>query len=245
MANEIEKKEEAKLATWDSELAKYATEAAEEESGGGQFISTQAGQLSIGDESVKGNALNVIVVDYIYENAYYKGKFDPKNKQPPVCFALGHDEATLAPHPDCAEPQSKLCATCPKNQFKSSENPDRPDGKACKNIRRLGLISADVKPEEVLGTEVLYLKTPVTSTKNWGTYVKLLNAMFKRPPFGVVTQISTKPDKKSQYKVTFTPVTLLGPEFMTPVLQKREMVAGSIEFPYSKPVPKDEGPKKY
>lgn len=248
MSNEIVKPDPGAIqpTKWDDQLAQYAQEASEAVDAGGQFISLQAGVISINDEPVKDNKLKVIVEDFRYENLYYKGKFNPKEPRPPVCFALGKDKNTLAPHPDSTEPQAADCAHCPKNQFGSSENPDRPDGKACKNTRRLGLISADIPPADIPTTEVLYLKTPVTSSKAWDSYVKAVSAMFKRPPFGVVTEIGVKPDKNSQFVVTFRPLGLLPEEYLGPVIQKHEIVSEMIEFPYSPMVelePKEESKK--
>jgi len=220
------------VSKWEEELAKLAADASETEYGGGSFISTQAGQLSINGEDVKDNKLNVVIVDYIYENIYYGEKFNPKVKKPPLCFALNREQDQLAPHPESLKPQAPDCAHCPQNVFGSDPEGD---GKACKNIRRLGLISSDITPDAVPGTEVLYLKTPVTSTKAWGIYVKTLNSMFSRPPFGVVTQISTVPHKQHQYHLTFTPIGLLEDAMLEPVMEKRDVVMDSIAFPYQKP----------
>lgn len=246
MSTEIEKKAAGgAISKWDADLAKYAKEAADQEDAGGSFVSTQAGQLSVHGEPVKDNKLKVIVVHSVHENCYYEGKFNPKAKAPPVCYAFGDDEAEMAPHPDSPKPQAAKCSECPMNQWGSSPEGE---GKACKNIRRLGLVSADVKPDDMPSTEVVYLKTPVTSSKNWGVYVKTLNAMFSRPPFAVVTEISTTPDKKSQYKVTFKPVGLLGDEYQGPIMEKRDYVVDAIGFPYAKPTAplgEDGKPKKF
>jgi hypothetical protein len=230
MSSDITKTQETGLAKWDDELAKYAKDAADVEELGGNFISLQAGIISIGGEPVKGNKLDVIVIDAVYENAYYEGKFDPNNKKPPVCFAFSHEKELLAPHKDSPKPQHSQCAGCPLNEFDSAE--DERGGKACKNVKRLAVIPLPSKSEEVVGSEVKYLKVPVTSVKNWAKYVKGLQLMVKRPPFAVGTQISTTPDKVSQFKVLFAPLAPLGDEYRAPIMQMREMVMGMIEFPY-------------
>jgi hypothetical protein len=222
------------IVSWQDKLAALAKKGVEQEAhagGGGTFIGTRAGQLTYQGNAVAGNKLDVIVADSIMENAYYVGRFDPENPAPPVCFSFGRDEKTMVPHPDAAAPQHTSCVGCPKNEFGSAESGA---GKACKNIRRLALIPAKPLDEDAVRTaEVAYLKLPVTSVKNWATYVKTLDALSHLPPVAVVTQISTQPDAKSQFKITFNNQATLPEDIVTPILERLEMIEKDIEFPYS------------
>jgi len=193
----------ATIASFEDELAQYAVEAAESESIVGTFLSFKGGRLSIADNPVAGNKLDCIIVASINENAYYPGKYNPDSPQPPVCFAFGNDEADMAPHEDSPKPQHTSCLGCPMNEWKSDPNSD---GKACKNVRRLALVAADVvnDPSKILGAEQIYAKLPVTSVKEWAKYVHGVATEFKRPPFAVVTTITAEPDPKTQFKVKFT-----------------------------------------
>jgi hypothetical protein len=80
-------------------------------------------------------------------------------------------------------------------------------GKACKNVRRLALVTSDAlaSAEDLKDTEVRVLKVPVMSVKGWALYVKnTLKEELRRPYWGVVTTIKVVPDPKSQFRVVFT-----------------------------------------
>lgn len=77
-------------------------------------------------------------------------------------------------------------------------------GKACGNIRRLGLILLD-DINNVADAEILYLKVPVTSVGAWAQHVTKLAAM-ELPPLGVVTRIEIAPDAKTQFRLGFAAV---------------------------------------
>jgi len=223
------------LVNWEDQLSKYATEAAaEEEMFGGKFLSLKAGRLAIDSVPCAGNKLDVIVVAYTTEFALYEGKYDPNNPQPPVCFAFGKDEQTMQPHEKSAKPQNDNCFHCPKNQWKS--DPEGGKGKACKNTRRLGFIPADAinDPSKIKDAEEVFVKLPVMSAKNWSKYVNDVAAQYKRPPFGVLTSITTEPDAKSQFKVVFKSLGRIeSQEAMMALIDRHEASQQTIGFPYS------------
>ena len=231
--------ESTAVMNWEDQLAKYAAVASESEDlTGGAFLSLKAGRLAINGQQVAGNALDCIVVAHAYENAYYVGKYDPQNPNPPKCYAFGngddkHAEDNMVPHANVAEPESDACATCPKNEWGS--DPDGGRGKACKNTRRLALMPADIvnNPEKIVSGEQIYLKLPVTSVKTWGAYVHAVSAQDKRPPFAVVTTISTEPDAKSQFKVTLSRKSVITDQAAIGQLVKaHELALESVQFPY-------------
>ena len=223
------------LVSWQSRMAELAKKSVEQEASvsSGQFINTRAGQLTWNGSPVVGNKLKVIIADAIMENAYYEGEFDPDNPQPPVCFAFGRSEKEMKPHADSAEPQNDTCSGCPMNEFGTAE---RGKGKACKNIRRIGLIAAEPLTEEAIQKgEVAYLKTPVTSVKGWAAYVRTLEALEHLPPQAVITEISSMPDANTQFKLTFNKFGNIPDKFMGLVMDRHDEVANAIEFPYSPP----------
>src|ERR1700761_5118895 len=127
---------------WAQQAAQYAEQ---EKLVGGTFISTRGGTLSIGEEVLPGNQMVVIVLDVVNENTFYDNKFDPDNRQPPLCYAFGRSADEMAPHESMQvdleyfQPQAETCSVCPHNAWGSAE---KGRGKACQNRRRIALIPA-------------------------------------------------------------------------------------------------------
>lgn len=192
------------LVNYEDLLAGMAQGAAKLERPSGASIGTRAGVLTYAGSPVAGNKLDVIVVASVHTNTYYDQKYDPNNIANPVCFSYSESGEDMVPHPASSKPQHTDCATCPMNQWGSDPNGGR--GKACKNGRALAVIPANTKPEDIATAEMAILRPPVTSIKNWQMYVQKVVALYRRPPLGVVTQIGTVPDQKSQFKVTFTDI---------------------------------------
>lgn len=249
------------IASWDEELAKYAQQSLQETEvdgiAGGQFISTQRGQLKWNGDPITGNHMAVIIVDSVHENLYYEGRYDPNVVSPPSCFAFGRTEDCMEPHEKVVENgtnQASACATCPMNEWGSS---DVGKGKACKNMMRLGLISAgtlnDAGDEVELfdndyfkTAEFAYLKIPPTSLKNYVNYVKQLAGTLRRPPFGVITRIKLVPDTKAPFKVVFDALDTVSNDLMGDIIKRHEEAKTLIEFPYSfeKPAEEEKSKKK-
>lgn len=226
------------IVNWEEKLAGFAQEAAKDEAIAGTWLSVKAGRLSIEKTPVAGNTLDCIVIANAYENAYYEGKFDPNKPKPPVCYAIHVNEDEMVPHEKAAKPQAASCAECPMNEWDSAAESK---GKACKNIRRLALLPPDAitDPAKVSSAESLFLKLPVMSVKNWSLYVNNVATEFKRPPFAVVTQISTIPDTKAQFKVTFkTGYKINDAEMIEALVARHEREKQTIDFPYQAEVAK-------
>lgn len=233
------------LANYDEKLAELMREEVEVEkavSVGGKFISTKGGTLSFDGNPMKDNEMFVIIVDHIFENAYYEGRFNPESPQPPTCFAFGRSEKELIPHVNVVEAEQNpcdTCAGCPMNEWGSDGR-----GKACKNVRRLALIPAGIvnnKTDELElydtghfeSAEVAYLKLPVTSTKGFSSYIKQVAQAYSKPVLGVITRIYCEPDPKTQYKVHFEAVDEVPVELLGTLMQRRSAVVEEIDFPYS------------
>lgn len=244
MTDIVEKKESTALANWEDRLAQFATEATQAEAApAGSFITTRGGVLKWQGEAIAGNKIDVVVLDSIFENNYYSEDFDPSNPSSPECYAFGHSEADLKPHPDAANPQHETCKGCPMNEFGSA---DRGKGKACKNVRRLTMISANpLTVEDAQTAEVAFMKLPVTSVKNWTNYVHTLNTVSKRPPFAVVTTVSATPDPKSQYKINFGAKHAINDGALIEALIARHETCKATEpSAYPKAEKKEAAPKK-
>lgn len=181
------------VANWDDELAKFAKdEAALEPLSTAKTISTKGGTFTVDGADI-GTTFDVVILDWVFENHIYGERFDPDNPASPICYAFGRSEADMAPHAEAEKPQCDGCANCPANQWESA---DVGRGKACKNVRRLAVMTASdflEGPEAIAKAEVRVLKLSPSSLKAWSGYVKSLADELKRPTFGVITQLSLAP----------------------------------------------------
>jgi hypothetical protein len=228
------KKPGTAVVAWDEALAARAAIAKKSEASvsTGSFISVKGAQMTYQGNPVDGNKMDVVIIDSIMENKYYEGKYDPNNAQGPACYAFGRDEDDMKPHDKVADPISDSCVGCPNNEWDSG---DGGKGKACKNIRRLAVIPADVLdggPEAIATAEVAYLEVPVTSVKAWAGFVNQLAAS-KKPPLAFITEISVAPDAKTQLKVSFKAQSAIEDgELLGALLDKADIVEKGIDFPY-------------
>jgi hypothetical protein len=227
----VKKKSTTDLTVWDAELAKLAASATETEKNvgaGGNYIGTAGGRLKFKGAEVPENKMNVVVADHIIEYALYDGPYNPDNPQPPICFAFGRDEDKMVPHASSLHKQHTDCKTCPMNEFGSA---DVGKGKACKNLRRLGLITqGDI--ENATDADHAFIKVPVTSVKGWAGHVRQVAEVLKMPPLGVVTEITLVPDPKTQFKMLFRTVEQVGKKFIGDILAKAKVIAKEIDSPY-------------
>lgn len=232
---------------WDEELAKYAdkSEAQEDTAVGGsgmKYFSLKSGVLSFDEAVMPHNKVPVVILDSIFEHAYYEGRYDPESPSPPTCFALGRDEGELVPHKDVIERGQNphdACEGCPMNEFGSA---DTGRGKACKNVRRLAMIPAGkfakngaftmIEDEEHYAEAGLaFMRVPVTSTPAYKAYVKSLAANLRKPTFAVVTEISLVPDPKNQFAVKFEALDELPVELLDTVFKRVQEASAIIETP--------------
>lgn len=231
------------LAKWDEELAKRAQAAAataQTVASGAKSISTRAGTFTI-DGSTVGNEIEVVILGYTLENAFYTDGYDPDNPSVPTCFAFGDDARTMAPkEEDVQELQNPTCKGCPMNEFGSA---DTGRGKACKNQAKLLLIS-DTDLEDVEAAEPRTLKVPVTSVKNLTGYIKNLNEKFKRPPLAVVTKITLKPDPKTQFQMHFSLEGDIDGDVIGDIIALADSNIESITKPYEPISEEDRKPQR-
>lgn len=171
-------------------------------------VSVKNGVMKVGDQPIPGNQFAAVILDAARLNTYYKSTYNPTANEPPTCYAIGREDATLAPHPDMAKdpthfvPQAAQCNGCPMNEFGSNQVTGK--GKACGNRRRLIMLLAGTYQQDVNGmlhlqpyttadhystTPYLQMTLAPTSLKAWGEYVRSSAAQFQRPFFGLVTRV--------------------------------------------------------
>jgi hypothetical protein len=199
-------------------------------------ISLRAGMLSYGGEPVKGNKLAVVVLFASHLNTFYSKAWDPDNVASPDCFAMSASGNNMVPHENVAAPFSDKCSTCAKNQWGSDVRDGKPaKGKACKETRRLVLIpsSALESVQDVEAAELAMLRLPVTSVKEWGNFVNTLDATLSLPYYAVVTEVTTRPDIKTQFKVVLTPTSRIATaDVLRAVMAKRTQAERIAMMPY-------------
>ncbi len=218
------------LVDYEALLAEMAAKAVKTERPSTSSVSFKAGMLSYNGTPVQGNKMDCIILASNHSNKLYEGKYDPQNITNPSCYAYSPDGLDMVPHPSVVSPKHDNCTTCPLNQWGS--DPSGGKGKACKNTRSLVLIPASTKPEEVADAEVAIANLPVTSGQNFSTYVNKIATLFNRPTLGMITQIGTAPDLKSQFKVTFTNVAPVEAAMLKPLIDRAKTVDGLLVREY-------------
>ena len=152
----------------------------------GNKIKTADKQFQFPDGTVDAGPIRVVILDFVSRNDLYEGKWDPKNPNPPSCFAMGKVLKDMTPDPESPKIQSDNCAGCPNNAFGSNG-----DGKACKNTRLLAVIPEDAKSEE----EIMTISVSPTALKAFDAYVSTIARLFQTPPIGVSTEIGFHPER--------------------------------------------------
>lgn len=243
------KRESRALIPWDERLAEEAVQAAAAEPSQARFFATKAGVLSLGGSPFPNNEAAVIILASMFHNVYYEGPYDPTNPQSPSCYAFADEEKLLKPHPRVVElsnAQSEDCANCPQNKFGSGHRADGSSskGKACKNTRRLALMSAGLMDENgrfqfakdpsfYAEGDIAFLSVPPTSTAGYGAFVRQVADNMRRPPLGVVTRLKVVPDAKVQFRITFSPLEKVPDNLFDVLHKRREEVLKTMDAAYS------------
>lgn len=200
----------AQLPSNPQEMAEYYRRMAEAyaatEQTPGNTISVRNGIMSVGDQPIPGNQFAAVIMDAVRLNTFYPKAFNANSIEPPICYAIGRNDAELAPHPDMQKdlnyfvPQAERCSACPHNEYGSDQNGK---GKACTNRRRLIMLLAGtynntahglqvqphMDPSHYENTPFLQMHLPPTSLKGWGEYVRSSAATFQRPFSALVTRV--------------------------------------------------------
>lgn len=148
----------------------------------GFAISTNGKVFTLPDGSSNPGPLTCIILDWVTANVYFKGLYNPKEIKPPVCFALSAMPVGMIPSDKAPEKQHETCSGCKQNEYKSAQNGI---GKACKNTRRLIVVSPKADAE----TSVWVLTVSPTGLKHFDKYVNTLSDMGKHP-IEITTEVS-------------------------------------------------------
>ena len=209
-------------------MQESAAKAMEQEKPDNKFVSFKSGVLSYNGNAAKDNKIQVIIVGSAFENQYFPDRYDPNKVVSPTCWAVAHEEDDLAPYQDeCTKAHHTDCESCDFNEWESDPAGGR--GKACKNTRRLAMITLDQLGNPA--ADVVYARLPVTSVANWSKYVTQIGNVVKRPAWGVITEMSTVPDAKSQFKVGFQFMGLVEDEHLEGIHALYDKVYEDILFP--------------
>jgi hypothetical protein len=232
------------MTNWEKEMGEAAVKAAQAERPALAAISLRGGVMTYEKVAIPGNKLQCIIVASIMQRQYYDKPFDPNKPASPICFAFhdGEDGVPWVPHEKAHEKQAEACALCPMSEWGS--DPKGGKGKACKEIRKLAIIPG------VASKEMALISIPVMSVKNWSNYVNGVAAQARRPPWGVVTEISVHPDARSQFVVKFDLVDLLPESQLGSVHGKLGLALEVLNTPYDYQNPQEtmgsrqDGPQK-
>lgn len=191
-------------------LAAEAKAAAAKERPAVGRIGLKSGVMTYAGTPVVGNKMEAIVLCASFRNVWYAGRYDPNNIVPPNCFAISMTDDGMVPHANVNKQPHSTCAGCPNDEWGSDPNGGR--GKACKQSRRLVLLpghAMEQGPDALRSAEMAVLDLPVTSVKNYSSFVNTLTASVNVPTYAAVAEISVTPDAKTQFKVNFRPMRVV------------------------------------
>ena len=218
---------------WQEQLAKQAADAAAGEQAVSQYISLKGGVMTFQGTTIPGNKLKVVILDSVFERSYYAEAWSPNEISPPVCFAVGRNEKALAPHNNSEKKQHSDCAGCDLSQWGS--DPKGGKGQACKMRRRLAMIGADVLAggnAAIMNADAFGIRVPPTSLRYWATFVSQVANVVKRPPYGVVAEISCKPHAAHQFEFGVEYVDVIPEALLPAVIAKRTQLGDTFMAPW-------------
>lgn len=241
-------KKSTALVPWDEKFAKYAKETKDQTKNigtGGVGVKFGRGSISVGDTPVKGGVLECVIIGSSALNKFYEADYDPNDKQPPDCYAFSviSDDPEMKPHPSASKKQSEDCASCEQNQFGTAKVGR---GKACSNTIRLGILTAK-DAEDAAGISTAELATAGVSPTNLTHYKKYTDSLeeeYHRPPWAVVTAITSHDDPKTQIRLEFKMVELIEDDDVLQALEKRFLkIQDVLQKPFAAPSEKKVAPK--
>jgi len=157
------------------------------QAGNSNVIGLRDKMFELPDGSSTPGPIDLVILDYAFQNRFYETRWDPQNPSPPDCFAVSvnKDEKGMIPVDESPNKQCDSCADCPMNVFGSAG-----DGKACKNT----MLFAVMDPTDPDG-ELMLIRASATALKGAKGHVKHLAAIHGQVPVQRVTTFSFHPDK--------------------------------------------------
>lgn len=181
-------KQMVSMSEWEKRMADAAVQQSElEQAGSGNVISTRNGKFSYQGTNI-GTSMDVVILGFSHTRAWYDSDFDPDELQSPACFAISPDGSEEVPHDSSPNRQADICSECDYDVWGSA---DRGEGKACRQHRRLAIMSWQ---DNLAESEVAQVSVPPASLKNWKGYIRKVQKQLHRPCYGVATRISFDPD---------------------------------------------------
>jgi hypothetical protein len=141
----------------------------------GYMVGVKGKVFTLPNGSSDPGPLTCVILDWITANTWFEGIYNPKNIQPPACYALSAKPAEAAPSKNAPNPQSDSCIGCSKNEWGS--DPQGGKGKACKNTRKLLIVPAGSPP----GTQGWVISVSPTGLKHFDKYVASLGTADVHP----------------------------------------------------------------
>lgn len=152
----------------------------------GAFMSIKGGKFTF-QEADLGNELEVVILGFVHEKAYYDGNYDPDVLTAPACFAVADNMDDLAPYKGVAKEQASACAECWADEFGTAATGR---GKACRDFRKIMFISTEDLDAEPANIQIALQRVPPTSIKNFDKFIKGIGKVNKRPSYGVITNMT-------------------------------------------------------
>ena len=116
-------------------------------------------------DGAKHPVISGIVVVARKARSYYAKAYERGSHERPDCFAVGHmEQGSVAPNGVFGG----TCTVCPMNEWESSATGK---GKACREVRALGIMAYDLGP--------VLLRIPPTSIQAWNTICSSLRGQDK------------------------------------------------------------------
>ena len=229
------------IALFEQEMAELAEQSISNETvATGSRMTYNKGEFQLNGDPL-GDELDVVVIAERTEHAYYDGPYDKDNPQPPACFAIGTDPEEMSPHENSSDPQADACAQCWANEFGSAEVGA---GKACKNSRRIAVISSDDVSKASYDSEnVAYINVAPTSIKYFTSFKKKVVQMLGRPFFSVKAILGIEPFDNYN-KLTFEAGDSLQPKEVYLVRDLASSITETLEKPFPKPDEYEQPAKK-
>lgn len=184
--------------------------------GGSKITVTQSKTFKLPSGLETPRPIDLVIVDFMYMNAFYTTAYDRNTITPPACFALNPSDRGMIPSDNSPEAQAGSCTGCPKNEFGSAS---KGKGKACSNSVLLAVLPADFMddPEQPL----MILKVSATGLRPFNGYVSSLATSLRTAPWGVTTTVGFDP--KSDYaSLRFGNPTPLDPEQLAVVFGRQD-----------------------
>lgn len=228
---------------WDEEMEPYGKQAqamvASVQSG--RYLSTRTGIISFQGQQI-GNTVDIIVLDSVLENSYYEDRFEAGNIKAPVCFAMARHAQDMKPFEGCDKPQNTQCRGCNWNEFGTA---DTGRGKACKNAARIALfpVTEDMDAASIAKSQIYYLRTTVTSTRDWWSYFNA-DIISQKGRSNVITRVTLTPDARNQFSMGFETVDQLPPDVIRAVRSRLVEAEQDIMHTLGNNTKEEEQPKR-